>query len=161
MATQQDYHKAMELVKRAMDHQMAGELEESIRLYKESIALCPTADAYTYLGWAYSYQGKLDDAIAQCEIAIQIDPEFGNPYNDIGVYLMQQQQLDEAVPWLEKAKKAKRYEPRHFPYLNLGRVYVAKGMLHKALEEFHAALRLDPGNADLAETIEQLETKLQ
>ena len=161
MATQQDYHKAMELVKRAMDHQMAGELEESIRLYKESIAVCPTADAYTYLGWAYSYHGKLDDAIAQCEIAIQIDPEFGNPYNDIGVYLMQQQQLDEAVPWLEKAKKAKRYEPRHFPYLNLGRVYVAKGMLQKALEEFHAALRLDPGNADLAQTIEQLETKLQ
>jgi tetratricopeptide (TPR) repeat protein len=161
VATEQDYHKAMELVKRAMDHQMAGELEESIRLYKESIALFPTADAHTYLGWAYSFQGKLDDAIAQCEIAIQIDPEFGNPYNDIGVYLMQQQQLDEAVPWLEKAKKAKRYEPRHFPYLNLGRVYVAKGMLQKALEEFRGALRLDPGNVDLVQTIEQLETKLQ
>jgi tetratricopeptide (TPR) repeat protein len=161
MATQQDYNKAMELVKRAMDHQMAGELEDSIRLYKESIALCPTADAHTYLGWAYSFQGKLDDAIAQCEIAIQIDPEFGNPYNDIGVYLMQQQQLDEAIPWLEKAKQAKRYEPRHFPHLNLGRVYVAKGMLQKALEEFRAALRLNPDDADLAETIEQLETKLQ
>ncbi len=161
MTTQQDYNKAMELVKRAMDHQMAGELEDSIRLYKESIALCPTADAHTYLGWAYSFQGKLDDAIAQCEIAIQLDPEFGNPYNDIGVYLMQQQQLDEAIPWLEKAKLAKRYEPRHFPHLNLGRVYVAKGMLQKALEEFRAALRLNPDDADLAETIEQLETKLQ
>ena len=161
MATEQDFRKAMELVKRAMDHQMAGEIEESIRLYKESIALCPTADAHTYLGWAYSFQGKLNEAIAQCEIAIQIDPEFGNPYNDIGVYLMQQQQFDEAVPWLEKAKQAKRYEPRHFPYLNLGRVYVAKGMLQKALEEFRGALRLDPGNADLAQTIEELETKLQ
>lgn len=161
MATEQDFRKAMELVKRAMDHQMAGELEESIRLYKESIALFPTADAHTYLGWAYSFQGKLNEAIAQCEIAIQIDPEFGNPYNDIGVYLMQQQQFDEAVPWLEKAKQAKRYEPRHFPYLNLGRVYVAKGMLQKALEEFRGALRLDPGNADLAQTIEELETKLQ
>jgi Tfp pilus assembly protein PilF len=161
MATEQDFRKAMELVKRAMDHQMAGEIEESIRLYKESIALCPTADAHTYLGWAYSFQGKLKDAIVQCEIAIQIDPDFGNPYNDIGVYLMQQQQFDEAVPWLEKAKLAKRYEPRHFPYLNLGRVYVAKGMLQKALEEFRGALRLDPGNADLVQTIEQLETKLQ
>ena len=99
MATQQDYNKAMELVKRAMDHQMAGELDDSIRLYKESIALCPTADAYTYLGWAYSFQGRVDEAIAQCEIAIQIDPEFGNPYNDIGVYLMQQEKLDEAVPY--------------------------------------------------------------
>ena len=154
-------HLAMALVQQAMNHQMAEELDESIRLYKESIALCPTADAHTYLGWAYSFQGKLDDAIAQCEIAIQIDPEFGNPYNDIGVYLMQQQQLDEAIPWLEKAKQAKRYEPRHFPHLNLGRVYVAKGMLQKALEEFRAALRLNPDDADLAETIEQLETKLQ
>jgi Tfp pilus assembly protein PilF len=161
MATEQDFRKAMELVKQAMDHQMAGEIEESIRLYKESIALCPTADAHTYLGWAYSFQGKLKDAIVQCEIAIQIEPDFGNPYNDIGVYLMQQQQFDEAVPWLEKAKLAKRYEPRHFPYLNLGRVYVAKGMLQKALEEFRGALRLDPGNADLVQTIEQLETKLQ
>jgi tetratricopeptide (TPR) repeat protein len=161
MATEQDYHKAMELVKQAMDHQMAGELEESIRLYKESIDLFPTADAHTYLGWAYSFQGRIDQAIVQCEIAIQIDPEFGNPYNDIGVYLMQQQKLDEAIPWLEKAKQAKRYEPRHFPYLNLGRVYLTKGMIQKALEEFRAALRLNPDDADLAQTIEELENKLQ
>jgi tetratricopeptide (TPR) repeat protein len=161
MTTEQDYQKALALIKRAMDHQMAGELDDSIRLYKESISLCPTADAHTYLGWAYSFQGRIDDAIAQCEIAIQIDPEFGNPYNDIGVYLMQQQKLEEAVPWLEKAKQAKRYDPRHFPYLNLGRVYVAKGMLQKALAEFRGALRLNPEDADLAQTIEELETKLQ
>jgi tetratricopeptide (TPR) repeat protein len=161
MPTEHDYEKAMALIRRAMDHQMAGELEDSIRLYKESIALCPTADAHTYLGWAYSFQGRIDDAIAQCEIAIQIDPEFGNPYNDIGVYLMQEQKIDEAIPWLEKAKQAKRYEPRHFPYLNLGRVYVAKGMLQKSLGEFREALRLNPEDQDLAQTIEELESKLQ
>ena len=161
MTTQQDYHKAMELIKRAMDHQMTDNLDESIRLYKESIALCPTADAHTYLGWAYSFQGRIDEAIAQCEIAIRIDPEFGNPYNDIGVYLMQQEKLDEAIPWLEKAKKAKRYEPRHFPYINLGRVYHTKGMIQKALEEFHGALQLNPGDADLVQIIDQLQTNLQ
>jgi tetratricopeptide (TPR) repeat protein len=161
MATEQDYQKAMKLVKQAMDHQMAGELEDSIRLYRESIALCPTADAYTYLGWAYSFQGRIEEAIAQCEIAIKLDPEFGNPYNDIGVYLMQQQNFDEAVPWLEKAKHAKRYEPRHFPYINLGRVYLSKGMIQKALEEFRGALQFNPDDAGLAQTIEELETKLQ
>ncbi len=161
MATQKEFEKAMELVQQGMNHQMCGDLNESIRLYKESIAVCPTADAYTYLGWAYSFQGRIDDAIAQCEIAIQIDPDFGNPYNDIGVYLMQQQRLDEAVPWLEKAKKASRYEPRHFPYLNLGRVYLNKGMLQRALEEFRGALERNPGDAELTEIIEQLETKLQ
>lgn len=161
MAAREDKARAMALVQEAMNHQMAEELDEAIGLYKRSIALFPTADAHTYLGWAYSLQGRIDDAIAQCEIAIKLDPEFGNPYNDIGVYLMQQQRLDDAVPWLEKAKQAKRYEPRHFPYLNLGRVYFAKGMLQKALEEFRGALRLNPGNSEIAQLIEQIESKLQ
>jgi Tfp pilus assembly protein PilF len=161
MTTQKDHQRALELVQQAMRHQMTGELDDAIRLYKESIALSPTADAHTYLGWAYSFQGRIDEAIAQCEIAIRLDPEFGNPYNDIGVYLMQQQKLDEAIPWLEKAKTAKRYEPRHFPFMNLGRVYAVKGMINKALEEFRQAVELDPGNTDLAEIIEQLESKLQ
>jgi tetratricopeptide (TPR) repeat protein len=151
----------MALVDEGMKHQMAGDLDDSIRLYKESIALYPTADAHTYLGWAYSFQGRIDDAIAQCEIAIQIDPEFGNPYNDIGVYLMQQEKFDEAIPWLEKAKLAKRYEPRHFPYINLGRVYLTKGMVNRALQEFRGALERNPEVTDLAQLIEELESKLQ
>ena len=161
VATQKDKERAMELIQEAMNCQMAGEWDDSVRLYKESISLYPTADAHTYLGWAYSFQGRIDEAIAQCEIAIQLDPEFGNPYNDIGVYLMQQQKFDEAIPWLERAKKAKRYDPRHFPYLNLGRVYLSKGMLQKALEEFRGALDLNPNDAELTQLIEQLETKLQ
>lgn len=161
MGTGTNHNRALELIERAMHLQMSGELDESIRLYRESISVCPTADAHTYLGWAYSFQGRIDDAIAECEIAIRLDPEFGNPYNDIGVYLMQQEKFDEAIPWLERAKTAKRYEPRHFPYLNLGRVYAAKGMMIKAQEEFREALRLHPDDSDLAEFVEQFEFKLQ
>ncbi len=161
MGTGKSHDRALELIERAMHLQMSGELDESIRLYRESIAVCPTADAHTYLGWAYSFQGRIDDAIAECEIAIKLDPEFGNPYNDIGVYLMQQERLDEAIPWLERAKTAKRYEPRHFPYLNLGRVYVTKGMINKALEEFRGVLQINPDDSEIAQIIEQLEVKLQ
>src|SRR5881397_1670792 len=158
MATWKEQERAMELIKEAMDHQLAGELDKAIRLYKESIALYPTADAHTYLGWTYSFQGRIDEAIAQCEIAIRLDPEFGNPYNDIGVYLMQLEQLDDAIPWLERAKSATRYEPRHFPYINLGRVYLTKGMIQKALEEFRGALKINPGDQELTQLVEELET---
>jgi tetratricopeptide (TPR) repeat protein len=151
----------MALVDEGMKRQMAGDLDDSIRLYRQSIALCPTADAHTYLGWVYSFQGRIDEAIAQCEVAIQIDPDFGNPYNDIGVYLMQQEKFDEAIPWLEKAKLAKRYEPRHFPYINLGRVYLSKGMVNRAIQEFRGALERNPEVTDLAQLIEELESKLQ
>lgn len=161
MGTGKSHDRALELIERAMHLQISGELDESIRLYRESIAVCPTADAHTYLGWAYSFQGRIDKAIAECEIAIRLDPEFGNPYNDIGVYLMQQEKFDEAIPWLERAKTAKRYEPRHFPYLNLGRVYVTKGMINKALEEFRGVLQINPDDSEIAQIIEQLEVKLQ
>lgn len=161
MATSGDQERAVELIGQAMQHQMAEELDQAIRLYKESIAIYPTADAHTYLGWAYSFQGRLNEAIAQCEIAIELDPEFGNPYNDIGVYLMQQQKLDDAIPWLERAKNAKRYEPRHFPYINLGRVYLSKGMLQQAIKEFSGALEIHPSDTELAELVEELKSKLQ
>jgi tetratricopeptide (TPR) repeat protein len=161
MATNKDQERAIELIGEAMKLQMAEEFDEAIRLYKESIALYPTADAHTYLGWAYSFKGRLNEAIAQCEIAIELDPDFGNPYNDIGVYLMQQQKLDDAIPWLERAKNAKRYEPRHFPYINLGRVYLTKGMIQKALEEFGGALQINPGDSELAQLTEELQRKLQ
>ena len=161
MPTNKDQERAIELIGEAMKLQMAEEFDDAIRLYKESIALYPTADAHTYLGWAYSFKGRLNEAIAQCEIAIELDPEFGNPYNDIGVYLMQQQKLDDAIPWLERAKNAKRYEPRHFPYINLGRVYLTKGMIQKALEEFGGALQINPGDRELAQLTEELQRKLQ
>ena len=144
-----------------MKLQMAEEFDAAIRLYRESIALYPTADAHTYLGWAYSFKGRLNEAIAQCEIAIEIDPEFGNPYNDIGVYLMQQQKLDDAIPWLERAKNAKRYEPRHFPYINLGRVYLTKGMIQKSARR----IRLRSGNQSRRQrtraAYRRIENKLQ
>jgi tetratricopeptide (TPR) repeat protein len=74
---------------------------------------------------------------------------------------MQQEQLDDAIPWLERAKSAKRYEPRHFPYINLGRIYLTKGMIQKALEEFRGALKINSGDEELAKLVEELETKLQ
>jgi Tfp pilus assembly protein PilF len=161
MATRKEQEIALELVNEAMRNQMAGELEKAIQLYRDSIAVCPTADAHTYLGWTYSFQGKIDEAIAECEIAITIDPDFGNPYNDIGVYLIERKKLDDAIPWLEKAKEAKRYEPRHFPYLNLGRIFAAKEMINRALEEFRGALKFDPNDPMALQAIEELESKLQ
>lgn len=128
----------------AFEAQMSGDYDRAVELYRGSIALHPTAEAHTFLGWTYHFQGKIDDAIAECKRAIEIDPDFGNPYNDIGAYLIDLDRYDEAIPWLEQATQAKRYEPRHFPYFNLGRVYLAKGMINRARELFQKSLALEP-----------------
>ena len=136
--------RALELWWEGYTHQMRGEVEHAIELYSESIRLHPTAEAYTFRGWAYRFQGRVDDAIAECHKAIAVDADFGNPYNDIGVYLIELNRHDEAIPWLEQAIKAKRYEPRHFPYFNLGRIYLAKGMINRARELFQKSLAIEP-----------------
>lgn len=124
---------------------MDGELNEAVRCYSESIALWPTAEAYTFRGWAYSFQGEYARAIEECLRAIELDPEFGNPYNDIGAYLIEQGKLDDAIPWLEKASRARRYESPCFPLFNLGRVYERKQMLVKAQELYQKALLSNEG----------------
>ena len=127
-------------------HHMSGDLEAAINNYKRSIELYPTAEAHTFLGWAYSFQGKIDEAIRECHVAIQIDPDFGNPYNDIGAYLIEKGEYDEAIPWLLKAMEAKRYEPRHYPHVNLSRIYVRKGKIQEAIVELKKALEIDPNH---------------
>lgn len=136
--------EANEYFQKAYKLQMSGFLEEAIKNYKVSIELYPTAEAHTFLGWSYSFMGLYQQAIDECKKAIEIDPDFGNPYNDIGSYLIEMGHLEEAIPWLEQAKTAKRYEARHYPFHNLGRVYERLGEWKKALEEYRGALRLLP-----------------
>ena len=80
--------KAIDLFNEAYKSHMEGDLEQAVALYKESIKQHPMAEAYTFLGWAYSFQGDFEGAIEECERAIRIDADFGNPYNDIGSYLI-------------------------------------------------------------------------
>ncbi len=160
MPSQDDVTLAWELFHQAYQHQMQGELDLAEQLYKESIKVVPTAEAYTFLGWTYSFQGRLDEAIAECQKAIYVDPNFGNPYNDIGAYLIQQGKLDEAIPWLEKALQSRRYESYHYPHYNLGRVYVAKEMFNQAMRHFQEALRLQPDYALATEAIRHLKRQV-
>jgi Tfp pilus assembly protein PilF len=88
-----------------------------------------------------SYYGEYEKAIADCQRAIEIDPDFGNPYNDIGAYLIALGKADEAVFWLRKAAVAPRYRSRCFAFMNLGRVHLAKGQMIAALRCFETACR--------------------
>jgi Tfp pilus assembly protein PilF len=135
---------AKDVFGQAYQLQMKGELGAAVELYKQSIAIHPTAEAHTFLGWTYSQQGRLDDAIEECRSAIRVDPSFGNPYNDIGAYLMQRGEVDEAIDWFRQALRAPRYESYCFPRVNLGRAYEGKRMWIRALGEYRLAVLEKP-----------------
>src|SRR6266508_2061888 len=79
-----------------------------------------------------------------CKLAIKVDAAFGNPYNDIGAYLIEIGRLDDAIPWLERATAAPRYCCYFYAHTNLARIYLQKGMREKARKCLLEALRVNP-----------------
>ena len=152
--------KAISYFESAYKLQMAGQLDSAVLLYSKSIDLYPTAEAYTFRGWAFSMMGRLDEAIDECHKAIEVDPTFGNPYNDIGAYLIEKGKPDEAIVWLERAIQAPRYENYHFAHLNLGRVYESKNDLLKAMKCYSRALELEPRYTLALKSIRRLQSQL-
>jgi Tfp pilus assembly protein PilF len=135
---------AVQYFQRAYERQVNGDYDAALSLYSQSIDAFPTAEAYTFRGWTYSFLGDYDKAIEECLKAINVDPDFGNPYNDIGAYLIEKGKLDEAIPWLQKATRAPRYDAHCYPHFNLGRVYEQKRQWEKARECYRRALSLNP-----------------
>ena len=152
--------RAIDLWREAYRHQMQGELERAIELYRSSIEVCPTAEAHTFLGWVYSFDGRYAEAIDECLKAITVDSSFGNPYNDIGSYLIAQGDLWTCVRWFRRALAAPRYESYAFPHFNLGRVYEKRHRPLDAARHYGLALEEQPGFAQAAAALRRVQSRL-
>ncbi len=150
---QQGQSAAQQLWQRGLRAQLDGEIDEAMRLYRTSLELHETAEAWAFLGWGLSFQGQLDDAVDACLRAIELDPGLGNPYNDIGAYLVEQDREDEAILWFQRAKEAERYDTPQFPYLNLARLYIHRGHLAAALLDLQIAELLAPEDPRVAQLV--------
>ena len=139
---------------------LSGRYREAVDSFRESVEVLPTAEGHTFLGWSLSMLGRLEEAVAECHKAIALDPEYGNPYNDIGVYLIDLGRPDEAIPWLEKAISAKRYCCYQFPHFNLGRVRAMEGNIDAARRSFEQALRHDPDYLPARMALEYLDAEI-
>lgn len=134
-----------EFFDKAYTYQLEGKYDEAIENFKKSIDYYPTAEAHTFLGWSLSSVGDYEGAIDECKKAIKIDPGFGNPYNDIGAYLISLGSFEEASAWLELAIKAEKYENREYAHYNLGIIYEKTGLWFEALAKYKEAMEINPG----------------
>lgn len=148
--------RAEELWKQAYAYQLRGELADAIMLYQASLDTYATAEAHTFLGWTYSFLNRYEDAMVECLKAIEIDPNYGNPYNDLGVYYLETDRPIEAIEWLLVATTASRYESPHYPWCNLGRVYEKIGPLIEAVRCYRHALEIEPDYPPAREALRAL-----
>src|SRR6185503_6971817 len=152
--------EANQLFHEAYEAQLSHDYERAIELYKRSIETYPTADAHTFLGWVYSFQERYDEAIAECLEAIRVDETLGNPYNDIGSYLLAKGDNYSSVRWFKRALYAPRYESYAFPHFNLGRIYEMRKKYIEAARHYGKALEQQPGFTEAAAGLHRMQALL-
>jgi tetratricopeptide (TPR) repeat protein len=125
--------------------------------------------ATTNLAEALFQSGRFDEAIAECQKALKIKPDFAAAHIDLGAALVENQRggdgarrqngaVDEAIVHYRRALQIKPdFAQAHS---NLGTALLLKGQVDEAIAHYQKALEIDPnfaearyslGNAFLAE----------
>ena len=152
--------RATEMYEQAYRLQMNGKVAVAIKYYQLSLETFETSETHTFLVWAYSFLGDYQRAIMECFRAIELDPEYGNPYNDVAACLIYMDKYDEAEYWLLQALRAVRYASRHYAYYNVGRVYERQGKWFKALSHYQQSVSIDPSYTMAALALLNLQAKM-
>ena len=100
--------------------------------------------AHYLLGELYLYQAKTDDAIAQFEQEIQLNPSFANVYFKLGDAYSRVERYDDAERLLQRSIWL---DPNSSgPYIVLGKVLLKKSEPVLAARALSRAIAMDPGN---------------
>ena len=107
------------------------------------------------LGLVLAQRGRVDEAIAHFQKAVEIKPDYADAHQNLGVALDGRGQLDAAIVHYRKALELKPDYPA-ITHNNLGSALARRGQLDAAIAHFQKALELKPdypearNNLDLA-----------
>ena len=111
---------------------------EADRHYKRAIALNPNyGTALLFYSFHLAYMGRIAEALALARRAQRLDPVSAGVQMNVGVILYFARRYDDAVAAIgETLDLTPDFGPA---YVTLGRIYVAKGMPHRAVAELERA----------------------
>jgi tetratricopeptide (TPR) repeat protein len=101
---------------------------------------------HTNLGNALLQKGSVDEAIAHCQMALQIRPDSANAHYNLGIALLQKGSVDEAIVHFQKALQIKPDDAE--AYNNLGIALCQKRGVAEAITHFQKALQIKPDYAE-------------
>lgn len=126
------------------EHHAQGEIEDAAACYRLSLDIFPTAEGHTSLATTLAARGEWEEAAAECERAVALDPDLGNACNDLGVYLAELGRFDEALEWLDRAIASPNYDCPHYPWYHKGRIKEQMGRFMEARDCYARAHEIDP-----------------
>jgi Tfp pilus assembly protein PilF len=114
---------------------------EEILFVKTAEASPGSARARLNVGNVARRQGRMNDAIAAYQQALEIDPDYPDALSNLAGIYASQRRIDDALPLVERALQS---APNDVSLLNnLGSIYFAKKRYADASRQFERVLQLD------------------
>jgi tetratricopeptide (TPR) repeat protein len=107
----------------------------------------------------YLAEGRLDEAVAACELALKIEPNLSTACQTLGKVMQARGEIEQAKQWYERAIE---YNP-NLPevYANLGSLYSQGKQWEKAIANCEKAISLAPNFAAVYRQLARIWTQLE
>jgi tetratricopeptide (TPR) repeat protein len=129
------FNRALGLLAKGSAAQAALDLQRLIKLNVRGF------EAHLYLGTAYAAQSKADAALAEFDVASQLNPELATPHFEAAKVLSAKGQADAAA---ERCRKGLALEPRSaYGYYTLGVIHQKASQWADAAAAFTRAVELN------------------
>ena len=116
---------------------ISKQYQEAINALKQAISLNPSVAVYDSLGTAYRKIGNIQEALTCYKKAVELDPQWINSINNIGICYYQQKKIKLAV---QQFKRAIALDPLHYQaHLHLAKHYIIKKKKKRALNHLNTA----------------------
>jgi tetratricopeptide (TPR) repeat protein len=121
-----------------------GDLDKASYHFSLSLELEETPENLFYMGLISSQKLSFIEALNYFYRSVEMDSEYGNPCNEIGVILLRHGREREAVFWLKRSIRCKNNDAPHIPLYNLATLYKMWNRPERSLQYLHKAIELAP-----------------
>ncbi len=128
-----------------MANERTGNYPGAVRIYERGLDVEPeNVELLNALGFSLFQQGKSDEAVTALEKALTVDPLHAKAHNNMALALIDLGELELAEAHY---RESLAIEPQPAIFNDLGFVLERQGMFDEAVEQYRAALELDPESA--------------
>ncbi|MCG9876449.1 MAG: hypothetical protein MH321_16870 [Leptospiraceae bacterium] len=121
-----------------------GDLDRAEYYFRSYLEDEESSEAFFYLGLIATQKNHLEDALEFYYKSVTINPEYGNPCNEIGIILLRMGKDKDAVFWLKKSIRCMQNDAPHISFFNLATLYKMWNRPERSLQFLHRAIALKP-----------------
>jgi tetratricopeptide (TPR) repeat protein len=157
----QRFEKEQELSRKktALDHfdrgtlyYYRGNFELALNEIEKALEIDKTAEYLNLKGLILTELGRYEDSKNTYLAALELEPEYSELHNNLGLLFFKMKKLDEAVLSFEES--VKKNVNNALAYVNLGKALIELEKYDDAIKAYNQALEIDPSNQEAREAVQ-------